>query len=47
MLKWKAIARMRLADLQDNVNPHILSMLEGTFSLDAVHLETYRSYPDY
>ena len=27
------------AHVQVDVNPHILCMLEGTFSLDAAHLE--------
>ena len=26
------------AHVQDDVNPHILRMLEGSFSLDAAHL---------
>ena len=26
------------AHVQDDVNPHILGMLEGAFSLDAAHL---------
>ena len=29
---------MRLAHAQDDVNPHILRMLEGTFSPGAAHL---------
>ena len=34
MYQWRATAQGDLAHAQDDVNPHILHMVEGTFLLD-------------
>ena len=36
--RWRANALMRLSALQDDVNQHILCILEDTFLLVAAHL---------
>ena len=37
MFQWKAKARCDFAHVQDDVNPHILRIFEGTVSLEEAH----------
>ena len=38
MYPWRAKAQMRPSEAQDDVNPDILGVLEGSFLLDVAHL---------
>ena len=45
--EWKAKPGWYLPHAQDDVNPHILRMLEGIFTLEAAHVCVQRTWSEY